>query len=205
MKNSLFLNDNQYMTSRSFAEKLGQKHKDVVKGIRDLECSQAFSDRNFQPNYYKSAKSKSKLEYFITRDGLMYLLIGFRHGVTAKIREELVQQLNLMKNSSDAIEKEIDKKKFDEDSVICYTIHHLAAELGISVEELNRLLGRNDAQYWDGKRWRLNPLYINNGYGIEATLNDEGEEIPPTIVWLDKGRWAIHSMFNLSINPLTIE
>jgi Rha family phage regulatory protein len=56
-------------TSLDIAEKVEKEHKDVLKAIRNLECSQSFSRRNFAPISYKDGYNRPQKAFRITRDG----------------------------------------------------------------------------------------------------------------------------------------
>lgn len=55
------------------AERFGKNHKDVLKAIRELECSEDFNRRNFSPVEYKDGKGESRPMFTMTRDGFTFL------------------------------------------------------------------------------------------------------------------------------------
>ena len=64
-------------TSLRVAEIFGKQHKDVLKRIANLDCSEQFNGRNFAPVEYLDAKSEVRPAYELTRDGFAYLCMGF--------------------------------------------------------------------------------------------------------------------------------
>jgi len=47
------------VTSRQVAEHFGKQHKDVLRAIRNLECSGDFTERNFAPVEYLDVKGEA--------------------------------------------------------------------------------------------------------------------------------------------------
>ena len=58
------------------AEKFGKAHKNVLRDIKELTCSEDFRLLNFEPSKYKNKQGKLMPYYRITRDGLMFLVSG---------------------------------------------------------------------------------------------------------------------------------
>lgn len=82
-------------TSLLVAERFGKDHKDVLKAIRNLECSEEFSRRNFAPSNYQ-LRGKDYPMYIMTKDGFSFLVMGFTGLSAAKFKEEYIDQFNKM-------------------------------------------------------------------------------------------------------------
>lgn len=83
-------------TSRIIAAKFEKQHKDVLRAIRNLECSEDFNQRNFAPVEYLDAKGEARTEYGITRDGFSYLVMGFTGKEAAAWKERFIAAFNAM-------------------------------------------------------------------------------------------------------------
>lgn len=81
-------------TSISIAQHFGKHHKDILKAIKKLDCSADFRRRNFAPSYYKSEQGKSMPAYQITRDGFMFLCMGFTGKAAARWKEAYIRAFN---------------------------------------------------------------------------------------------------------------
>lgn len=57
------------VTSLNIAETFEKEHKNVLKDIRELECSEEFSRLNFEPTTYKDKFNREQPMYYVTRDG----------------------------------------------------------------------------------------------------------------------------------------
>ena len=86
-------------TSLVVAEKFERPHKDVLKSIRTLECSDSFNERNFSPVDYKDAKGESRPMYLITRDGFTLLAMGFTGAKAMKWKIKYIAAFNAMEDA----------------------------------------------------------------------------------------------------------
>lgn len=83
-------------TSLKVAEVFGKLHKDVLKAIRNLDCSQDFNQRNFAPVTYADAKGEERTMYLMTRDGFTFLAMGFNGAKAAEFKERYISEFNRM-------------------------------------------------------------------------------------------------------------
>jgi Rha family phage regulatory protein len=89
-------NDEIKTTSLLVAEKFGKLHKDVLKKIQTLECSAEFNQRNFAPVEYADAKGEKRPAYEMTKDGFMFLVMGFTGKAAAEVKELYINAFNFM-------------------------------------------------------------------------------------------------------------
>ena len=85
-------------SSRRVAEYFGKRHDDVLKAIRNLECSGEFRLRNFAESSYKNEQKKRQPEYLMTRDGFIFLVMGFTGKKAARIKEAYINAFNQMES-----------------------------------------------------------------------------------------------------------
>ncbi len=84
------------VTSLDIAETFGKDHKNVLKDIRELECSEEFSRLNFEPTSYKDKFNREQPMYYITRDGFTLLVMGYTGEKAMKFKEAYIKQFNAM-------------------------------------------------------------------------------------------------------------
>ncbi|MDK4624193.1 Rha family transcriptional regulator [Kingella kingae] len=72
-----FFNNRLVTTSLDIAQNFGKKHAHVLRDIENLECSQSFRESNFGLSSYISNQNKELPMYEITRDGFVFLCMGF--------------------------------------------------------------------------------------------------------------------------------
>lgn len=85
-------------TSLKIAEHFGKQHKDVLRKIANLDCSEEFNQRNFAPVEYIDPKGEKQPCYEITRDGFMFLAMGFTGKQAAQWKEAYINAFNRMEN-----------------------------------------------------------------------------------------------------------
>ena len=75
-------------TSLAVSNSFGKKHKDVLRAIENLECSKEFNERNFTLISYTDSMNRPKPAYEITRDGFVFLCMGFTGSAAAQWKEK---------------------------------------------------------------------------------------------------------------------
>lgn len=86
-------------TSLKVAEIFGKNHSHVLRSIKQLECSEDFRASNFGLSKftYSNGNIKKQLPmYYITRDGFMFLVMGFTGKTAAKWKEAYIRAFNEM-------------------------------------------------------------------------------------------------------------
>ncbi|MCE2603839.1 Rha family transcriptional regulator, partial [Pseudomonas aeruginosa] len=64
--------------SQKVAETFKKEHKNVLRDIENLDCSDEFRALNFELSSYKSKQNKKMPEYIMTKDGFTFLVMGYR-------------------------------------------------------------------------------------------------------------------------------
>lgn len=83
-------------TSLKVAELFGKRHDDVLKKIRNLECSQEFNARNFAAVSYMDGKGEKRPAYEMTKDGFIFVVMGFTGAKAAATKEAYINAFNWM-------------------------------------------------------------------------------------------------------------
>lgn len=92
-------NEHAVTTSLRVAEVFGKQHKHVLEAIKSLDCSEEFREPNFRLSKiaYQNGNIKKQLPmYYITRDGFMFLVMGFTGKTAAKWKEAYIKEFNEM-------------------------------------------------------------------------------------------------------------
>ena len=74
----------------------GKEHRNVLRAIRSLECSEYFNALNFERVNYNDAKGEKREMYNVTKDGFMFLVMGFTGKQAASIKEAYINAFNQM-------------------------------------------------------------------------------------------------------------
>lgn len=78
------------------ADVFGKRHDNVLADIRHLDCSENFSLLNYQESTYKDGRGKHQPCVDMTRDGLMFLVMGYHGRKAAAIKEAYIHRFNQM-------------------------------------------------------------------------------------------------------------
>lgn len=87
-------------TSLRVAEIFSKRHADVLRAISNLECSEDFRERNFafiqKISDLGQGRTRKDPMYYITRDGFVFLVMGFTGKTAAKFKEAYIRAFNEM-------------------------------------------------------------------------------------------------------------
>lgn len=99
--NNLVTITNQKATTTSLliSESFEKQHKNILRDIANLECSQAFTELNFEPSAYKDASGRMLPMFNITRDGFSFLAMGFTGKKAAEFKERFIAAFNAMEKT----------------------------------------------------------------------------------------------------------
>lgn len=84
------------VTSLDVAETFGKEHKNVLRDIRELECSDDFRRLNFEQSEYMNGQNHKQPMYYMTRDGFTILVMGYTGDKAMKFKEAYIKQFNAM-------------------------------------------------------------------------------------------------------------
>ncbi|MGE4193314.1 MAG: Rha family transcriptional regulator [Pseudodesulfovibrio sp.] len=89
-------------TSLKVAEVFGKKHFHVLRDIENLDCSEDFRASNFGLTEIEvqagTVKRKSPV-YHMTRDGFVFLAMGFNGKRAAQFKEKYIEAFNKMEQT----------------------------------------------------------------------------------------------------------
>lgn len=71
-------------------------HKNVLRDIARLDCSDEFRLLNFEQSFYYNAQGKRQPYFNMTRDGFMFLAMGYRGKKAAQFKEAYIKRFNKM-------------------------------------------------------------------------------------------------------------
>ncbi|MGY6039030.1 Rha family transcriptional regulator [Aeromonas sp. AE23HZ002T15] len=83
-------------TSLKVAEVFGKLHKNVLRKIESLDCSPEFNELNFEPVEYLDEKGETRKAWNMTKDGFIFLVMGFTGKLAARFKETYIRAFNWM-------------------------------------------------------------------------------------------------------------
>ena len=99
-QDAISVQDNQLVTtSLKVAEAFGKLHKDVLRKIQSIDCSEEFASAHFYAHeelIEAGAVTRRSKVYQMTKDGFMFLVMGFTGKKAAQIKEAYINAFNEM-------------------------------------------------------------------------------------------------------------
>jgi len=95
------------VSSVQIAERFDKEHKNILRDIDNLECSEEFNRLNFEPISYKDSMNRDQKSYEITRDGCAFLIMGFTGAKAAAWKEAYVNAFNEMAEELQSAQKTV--------------------------------------------------------------------------------------------------
>ena len=97
---AVFIQDQQVKTtSLKVAELFDKRHTHILEKIDNLGCSPEFASANFSAHVQTiqaGAVQRESKYYEMTKDGFMFLVMGFTGAAAAKIKEAYINTFNQM-------------------------------------------------------------------------------------------------------------
>jgi Rha family phage regulatory protein len=91
-----------FTNSRDVAAFFGREHKNVLQAFDNLDCSERFRALNFQPTRIRKkigAAERKVRAVDMTRDGFIFLVIGFTGAKAAAFKEAYIERFNFMESA----------------------------------------------------------------------------------------------------------
>lgn len=88
-------NGNDVTTSLIVAQVFGKNHKDVLRDIEKLSCSEDFRVRNFAHTPYTHPQNGQVYHYYeMTKDGFSFLVMGYTGAKAGEFKERFISEFN---------------------------------------------------------------------------------------------------------------
>lgn len=85
-----------FTTSRKVAELFGKDHRNVLRAIRLLGCDEEFTALNFELTDFIDKNGDPRPEYLMTKDGMVFLVMGFTGKKAAQFKLLYIRAFNWM-------------------------------------------------------------------------------------------------------------
>ena len=82
--------DEPTTTSLQVAEAFGRRHANIMRAIKALDCSQEFTELNYEFSEYQDDSGRSLTMCRMTKNGFMFLVMGFRGTDATAIKERYI-------------------------------------------------------------------------------------------------------------------
>lgn len=95
--------DTARANSLQVAEYFGKNHNHVLRDVQSLDCSKEFHQSNFGQISYTDSYGRKQKAVAMTRDGFMFLVMGYRGRKAAAIKEAYINRFNQMERTLKAL------------------------------------------------------------------------------------------------------
>lgn len=99
-----------WTSSKAIAQHFGKRHADVLRAIKNLDCSGEFGQRNFALSEELSEQGKALPVYRVSKDGFMWLAMGFTGARAAEVKELYIKAFNDMEQALRRLDQEASAK-----------------------------------------------------------------------------------------------
>lgn len=88
--------DTARASSLLVAEMFERRHDNVLRDIENLDCSKEFNLLNFEETSYRDDMNRKQKAVAMTRDGFVFLVMGYRGKKAAHFKEAYIKRFNEM-------------------------------------------------------------------------------------------------------------
>lgn len=199
-------NGNDVTTSLIVAQVFGKEHKNVVRDIENLSCSENFNRLNFERITYKDARNREQTAYEMTKDGFSFLVMGYTGAKAGEFKERFINEFN--------------RREFllkDDDYILMRSQQILQKRLEASEEKIKQLESQAEQQqetielqqqeltqsapkvsYYDNHLQSVNTQTSTQAakqIGMDAEkLHKKLKEIG--IIYRQSGQWILHAPYS---------
>ena len=199
-------NGNDVTTALIVAQVFGKEHKNVVRDIENLSCSENFNRLNFERITYKDARNREQTAYEMTKDGFSFLVMGYTGAKAGEFKERFINEFN--------------RREFllkDDDYILMRSQQILQKRLEASEEKIKQLESQAEQQqetielqqqeltqsapkvsYYDNHLQSVNTQTSTQAakqIGMDAEkLHKKLKEIG--IIYRQSGQWILHAPYS---------
>ena len=127
------VNGEVVVSSKQIADYFGKIHRDVMKVIKTLNCSDEFRVRNFSQSSYTSSQNKVLNCFNMTKDGFTMVAMGFGGEKAMEFKEAYINAFNQMEKGLLNIDTRMNKLTIEGEN-----IKQAGKEWGSFGREVNR-------------------------------------------------------------------
>ena len=163
------------------AEMFGKNHDKVVRDIENLDCSKEFNIANYGVIKYKDSRGRKQKAYAMTRDGFVFLVMGYRGKKAAQFKEAYIKRFNEMEQTLKTIISARNDYPILTNYIASLHEHPQPYHFSNEIDMINRLVTGMSA-----KQFRLENN-IPKGESIRPYLNKEQIELLDMLQKIDMG------------------
>lgn len=164
------INGSVVTNSLAVASYFSKRHADILRKIQLLDCSPEFNQRNFALVKYVDPKGEERPAYEMTKDGFIFVVMGFTGKQAAAIKEAYIKAFNEM-----ADKLYVKPASLASDLILRNTVTRLAESSKIPFQTLYGMIHR---KFGVSRIEDMNVDQISDAVGFLMDSVIEGELMP---------------------------
>lgn len=200
-------NGNDVTTSLIVAQVFGKNHKDVLRDIEKLSCSEDFRVRNFAHTPYTHPQNGQVYHYYeMTKDGFSFLVMSYTGAKAGEFKEKFINEFNrreallkdddyILMRSQQILQKRLEASEEKIKQLEAQT-EQQQATIEIQTEEIKKAAPK--VSYYDNHLQSVNTqtsTQVAKQIGLDAEkLHKKLKEIG--IIYRQSGQWILHAPYS---------
>ena len=199
-------NGNDVTTSLIVAQVFGKEHKNVVRDIENLSCSENFNRLNFERITYKDARNRQQTAYEMTKDGFSFLVMGYTGAKAGEFKERFINEFNrrefllkdddyILMRSQQILQKRLEASE-EKIKQLESQAEHQQETIELQQQELTQSAPK--VSYYDNHLQSVNTQTSTQAakqIGMDAEkLHKKLKEIG--IIYRQSGQWILHAPYS---------
>ena len=174
------------------AEVFDVTHDEILRRIKNCQCSEEFRLRNFAESSYLNSQNREMPMYEMTRDGFSFLVMGFTGAKAAQFKEAYIEAFNKMEDQIKIQIDANDKMLITQDRYFqeMMSLHHGQMEIQRGNQELLQVI--SSGVFKIGEQVEKVTERVSN---LETKFTDLQNVIPIPRSRVSKKVRGIHSSF----------
>lgn len=172
-------------TSLIVAQVFGKEHKNILRDIENLSCSETFNRLNFERITYKDTRNREQTAYEMTKDGFSFLVMGYTGEKAGQFKENFINEFNKR-----------DMMLKSDDYILMRSQQILQSRIELAEQKVRQLEAENA-----GQKTLIAQMQKGNDY-LNTILQSKGT-VATTQIAQDYGMSAM--AFNRKLNDMRIQ
>ena len=153
-------------TSLIVAEHFEKEHKHVLRDIEKLECSDEFRSAHFWTDLFLDSYGREQKCYNLTKNGFMFLVLGFTGKKAAALREAYINEFDRMEGEllkrNNALQDDKLHSKINKLDSMIKAINKPRKQIKKETKEEKKARERKEFRAWMEKQKNDHKMFIIN-------------------------------------------
>ncbi len=199
-KTIVFTDNLTFISEQNLYRLIMRSTKPMAEPFQDWVCGEVLPSIRKYGGYILAHGADTTEDIRRRAEQVLQATLEQKDACIARQKKLIEEKVKIIRNQDVEIDRLLPKALYADnvlDSISCYTTTQIAKELGMTAQELNRLLCAKHIQYYQSGQYMLYAEYAHRGLAKSRTHYDlfVGQDTIHTrmyLVWTEKGRKLIH-------------